>query len=79
MTNTRTPLAELPNMDDLAIGPAGETFGQLKARVIDQRQQFMAALMQPGGPGDALMDSYKAAQLALQAAYESVGLEYIAP
>jgi hypothetical protein len=77
--NTRTPLAEQPAMDDLTIGPQGQTFGQLKADVVEYRARFNAALLRSEGVPDDLMDGYMAAVDLLKAAYTQVGLSYQAP
>ena len=71
-------LAHLPSMDDLKIGPAGETFGQLKQRVLDCRYDFKTALLR-GEADDDLMDVYDSAVQVLKAAYIRVGLPYVAP
>lgn len=66
------------NMDDIAIGPAGETFGQLKAAVLDSRADVLSALCK-GALSDALMERHQRNVDALEAAYVSVGLSYEAP
>lgn len=74
MNGTATPnLAELPSMDELAIGPGGQTFGQLKAAVVTSRAAYMSHECQVCL--DALLD----AQGMLRAAYTRVGLPYVAP
>lgn len=65
-------------MDDHKIGPAGETFGQLKANVLSARSAFMSELLQ-GRADDALMEAYDGAVRLLKAAYVRVGLPYVAP
>jgi hypothetical protein len=76
--DTKTPLRERPGMDDMKIGPAGQTFGQLKQAVLDARAAFQAELMK-GEADDTLMASYGAAVDLLRAAYTRVGLPYTAP
>jgi hypothetical protein len=74
----RTALAGKPDMDELAIGPDGETFGQLKQRVRDTRAAYTACSTDnPELPryGDELA----AAVARLRAAYTRVGLRYKAP
>lgn len=73
-----TPLADMAPMDDHKIGPAGETFGQLKARVLDSRADLMTALLR-GQADDALMERHSANVSLLEAAYVRVGLPYVAP
>lgn len=68
----------LPSMDSLVIGDHGETFGQLKERVLEHRAAFLTGLLR-GEADDALMDAYNAAVAVLEAAYASVGLPYAAP
>jgi hypothetical protein len=65
-------------MDDIKIGPAGETFGQLKGAVREHRAAFQAKLIK-GEADEALMDAYDTASRMLQAAYTRVGLPYVAP
>jgi hypothetical protein len=73
--NTRTPLAELPAMNDLVIGPDGETFGQLKRAVVDARIAYTLC------PTDShelarLGDELAEANSRLREAYAAVGLPY---
>lgn len=77
---SRTALADQPSMDDLKIGPAGQTFGQLKQAVIDARAAFMCSLLQDDARvgAEALM-AYESAVRLLEAAYVRVGLPYTAP
>ncbi len=72
MTTLMTP------MDDHKIGPGGQTFGQLKADVLDRRAEFMSALMK-GEADESLQEAYDDAVRLLKAAYVRVGLPYIAP
>lgn len=75
---TKTPLAELPGMDTIKIGPGGETFGQLKQAVLDARAAYTACLN--GNPElSRLGDELAAAHSLLRAAYVRVGLPYVAP
>lgn len=79
---THTTLAAGPSMDDHKIGPAGQTFGQLKQAVLDARAAFMASLVDPGcapREGAELMIAYESASSLLRAAYTRVGLPYVAP
>lgn len=76
--DTKTSLREQPGMDDMKIGPAGQTFGQLKDAVIDARQAMKGALL-TGRADDALMERYGSAVDLLKAAYVRVGLPYKAP
>lgn len=79
MSTTSAPsLAGMPGMDDIKIGPAGQTFGQLKQAVRDHRARFNAALLK-GAADEDLMDTYMAAVDLLKAAYTRVGLPYVAP
>lgn len=66
-------LAEMPAMDDIKIGPAGQTFGQLKQAVLDARARFARLGNQ------AALDELSDAQAMLRAAYTRVGLRYVAP
>jgi hypothetical protein len=75
---TRTPLADQPSMDDIKIGPAGQTFGQLKQAVRDTRAAVMTALMK-GQADDAMMERHNSNVRLLEAAYVRVGLPYTAP
>jgi len=70
---TRPNLADLPGMDDIEIGPAGETFGQLKQRVRDAR----AALERNWT--EETVGTLNDATSMLRAAYTRVGLRYRAP
>lgn len=74
----KTPLAEQPGMDTLRIGPAGQTFAELKQAVLDARQKFQAELLR-GRADNALMERYDSAVGLLKAAYVRVGLPYKAP
>lgn len=65
-------------MDDLKIGPGGQTFGQLKQAVRDARDTFMAGLVH-GEADEAVRDAYDGAVSLLRAAYVRVGLPYVAP
>lgn len=62
-----------PPMDDLRIGPGGQTFGQLKARVVAARAAYTSSETQQA------LDDLLAAQDMLRAAYAKVGLPYVAP
>ena len=75
---TKTPLREQPGMDDLKIGPAGQTFRELKQAVLDARQECAFMLMQ-GQADDALVERYDSAVGLLKAAYVRVSLPYKAP
>lgn len=66
-------ITALPSMDDHKIGPGGETFGQLKARVRDARAAYTAT------PNAVTLDAYESATNLLRAAYVRVGLPYRAP
>lgn len=70
---THTTLAAGPSMDDHKIGPAGQTFGQLKQAVLDARERFTRLGTQSS------MDELSDAQRLLRAAYVRVGLPYVAP
>ena len=76
--DTKTPLRGQPGMDDLKIGPGGQTFAQLKDAVIDARRAFQATLMK-GQADEAIMEDYGRAVDLLKAAYVRVGLPYKAP
>lgn len=79
MTTTPAPsLAGMPGMDDIKIGPGGQTFGQLKADVLSTRQAFMAALMR-GEADNEVAEAHHTAVSLLEAAYVRVGLPYVAP
>ena len=71
-------MTALPSMDDHKVGPGGQTFGQLKADVIEARRAFMAKLVTASAT-EADMDAYDAAVRLLEAAYVRVGLPYVAP
>lgn len=71
--DTRTPLTTRPAMNDLPIGPGGETFGQLRSAVVGAREAYGRC------PCDHHADAWQGAQDALLAAYELVGLPYEAP
>lgn len=66
------------SMDDIKIGPAGQTFGQLKQDVLSTRQAFMAALFK-GEVDREVMEAHHTAVRLLEAAYTRVGLPYVAP
>ena len=66
-------LASGPSMDDIKIGPAGETFGELKQRVRDARERWARL-----GTQDAL-DELETAHSLLRAAYVRMGLPYVVP
>lgn len=73
--NPRTPLADQPAMDDLPIGPDGETFGQLRQAVVDARIAYTRC------PTDnsviaQLGDDLAEANGRLRDAYAAVGLPY---
>lgn len=74
----KTPLADQPSMDDLKIGPAGQTFGQLKAAVLSGRAATMRMLLS-AEPDASVMEAYNDAVSLLKAAYVRVGLPYEAP
>jgi hypothetical protein len=76
--DTKTPLAEQPSMDDMKIGPGGQTFGQLKQAVRDSRAELMAALFTADVPTE-LMERHSTNTRLLEAAYVRVGLPYAAP
>ena len=76
--DTKIPLAEQPSMDDIKIGPAGETFGQLKERVRDSRAVLMRGLMK-GEADQAVLEAHESNVRLLEAAYVRVGLSYVAP
>jgi hypothetical protein len=76
--DTKTPLAEQPSMDDMKIGPGGQTFGQLKQAVLDSRAALLAALFTTDVP-TALIERHNANVRLLEAAYVRVGLPYTAP
>lgn len=76
--DTKTPLREQPGMDALKIGPAGQTFAQLKQDVLTERHSFQAALLR-GEATDGQMEAYDRAVGLLKAAYTRVGLPYKAP
>jgi len=71
--DTKSRLADLPGMDEIKIGPAGETMGQLKQAVVDAR----AALLRDstGDTVGALNDALR----MLRAAYVRIGLPYVTP
>ena len=69
----RTPLSDKPDMDDLSIGPAGETFGQLKSDVRDTRAAYLLC------PCDHHSGALEVSTRMLRAAYTRVGLPYKAP
>lgn len=60
-------------MDSLKIGPAGETFGQLKQNVKTARRAYM------DDRTESTLKAYQSAQDMLRAAYTRVGLPYVAP
>lgn len=66
------------SMDDIKIGPGGQTFGQLKQDVLSTRSAFQSALLR-GQATDDMLDAYRAAVDLLEAAYVRVGLPYVAP
>ena len=73
---TVTPLHT--DMDALKVGPGGQTLGELKADVMDERASFLSALAR-GLADDELMDRYEDAVKMLRAAYTRMGLPYTAP
>lgn len=76
--DTKTPLADQPSMDTLKIGPAGQTFAELRQAVLDTRAALLAALVK-GEADDALMEAHSSSVRLLEAAYVRVGLPYTAP
>lgn len=66
-------LADMPSMDDIKIGPGGQTFAQLKQAVVDARATWS------GCPCDEHSETWQVAQDMLRAAYTRVGLPYVAP
>ena len=74
----RETLDHLPPMDDMKIGPGGQTFGQLKADVVSLRGQYMECLMSGEVPV-VTQHRYDSAVKLLKAAYTRVGLPYVAP
>lgn len=66
-------LADMPSMDDIKIGPGGQTFGQLKQAVRDAREAYM------GCPCEAHSETWQVAQDMLRAAYTRVSLPYVSP
>ena len=60
-------------MDDITIGPSGQTFGQLKDAVRVSRATYT------GCPCEPHLDAWTSAQDMLRAAYTRVGLPYVAP
>lgn len=71
-------LATAPPMDMHKIGPAGETFGELKQRVVDCRQAFLDC--PPDSPErDDAAEALSSATSLLRAAYTRVSLPYVAP
>lgn len=66
-------LSEMPPMDDIRIGPGGQTFGQLKQRVRDARLVYLTH------PGPVALRDLDDASRMLRAAYTRVGLPYVAP
>lgn len=71
--SAKTSMRTLPDMDDIKIGPAGQTFGQLKQRVRDTRLVYVTH------PGLAALHDLEVATRMLKAAYVRVGLPYKAP
>lgn len=66
------------SMDDIRIGPAGQTFGELKAAVLESRDALLTALVR-GQADDALVERHQGNVDALEDAYTRVGLSYEAP
>lgn len=62
-----------PSMDDIKIGPGGQTFGQLKADVRATREAYIAC------PCDHHLTAHEVSVSLLRAAYVRVGLPYVAP
>lgn len=71
--DTKTSLREQPGMDDYKIGPAGQTFGQLKADVRATRAAYTSC------PCDHHVTAWEVSVSLLRAAYTRVGLPYKAP
>lgn len=77
---TKTALGELPGMDDIKIGPGGETFGQLKDAVLAARAAYTHALSEGSlRLHPEIGESLQSAVGLLRAAYTRVGLPYRAP
>ena len=71
--DTKSRLADQPGMDEIKIGPAGETLGQLKQAVRDARHAYVAR------PGIHTTMAIDTATRMLRAAYTRMGLPYVAP
>ena len=78
--DTKLRLADMPGMDDTKIGPAGETFGQLKANVLAARAAYVSALTEGRlNLHPEVGDGLDTAVSLLRTAYACVGLPYEAP
>lgn len=64
---------DLPPMDDLKIGPGGQTFGELKQAVVTARAIYTA------DPSPLTVGVLEEAASLLHAAYNRVGLPYVSP
>ncbi len=71
--DTKTPLRGQPGMDDLKIGPAGQTFAQLKSDVRATRAAYTSC------PCDHHLGALESSVSLLRAAYVRVSLPYKAP
>lgn len=69
----KTSVSTLPDMDDLKIGPAGQSFGELKQAVRETRTAYTDC------PCSVHLGDLEAATRMLKAAYVRVGLPYKAP